>query len=95
VQAAKAVLEFGKKIKDTLPNSQDRSELEEKLINAEKAQSIAEVELVKVLGYKLCQCTFPPQIMLSIGHKEINCSMKEVFECKKCGKHSPFDGPQP
>ncbi len=95
ITAVKGTFSIVKSIKDTLPESEEKEALESKLIQAEKAQGIAEAELAKALGYKLCQCTFPPQIMLSIGHKEINYSMREVFECSKCGKHSPYDGPEP
>lgn len=93
--AALTYLKISREIKDSFPDSDEKEQLEEQLIAAESAKETAEAQLAQALGYKLCQCTFPPQIMLSIGYKEINYSMREVFECPKCDKHDPYDGPIP
>jgi ssDNA-binding Zn-finger/Zn-ribbon topoisomerase 1 len=47
-----------------LPSGNARKELEKKLADAEAALSRSDVKLAKELGMKLCDCTFPPQIML-------------------------------
>ncbi|GEM77006.1 hypothetical protein [Vibrio sagamiensis] len=45
---------------------------------------MAEAQIAQALGYQLCKCTFPPQIMLSVGYRDF----EEAFECKLCGKSS-------
>jgi hypothetical protein len=30
---------------------------------------IAEAEIAKALGYQLCKCSFPPAMMLTVGHR--------------------------
>ena len=93
--ATKSVFELFEKIKNLIPDSKEKENLEIKLADAQKAQELAEAELAKALGYKLCQCKFPPPIMLSIGYKPIDYDMREVFKCLVCGKHDPYDGPHP
>ena len=60
-----------------IPDGEDKSNIEAKLIQTEKESAIAEAATAKELGYELCKCTFPPQIMLFI--KELN-----VSRCPKC-----------
>ncbi|HHX8438270.1 TPA: hypothetical protein ACVO1K_004429 [Vibrio diabolicus] len=73
-----------KKTKDALPESQDKEAIEKSLEEAAKATKLAEAQIAQALGYKLCQCTFPPQIMLSVGY----IKYEEIFKCKLCGKSS-------
>ena len=73
---------------DLMPVSTERNSAEEKLDEAAENLAFAEAELAKALGYKLCQCTFPPQIMLSKGRHERG---DEVFRCNKCGKQEPSE----
>ncbi|MGL0870773.1 hypothetical protein [Vibrio vulnificus] len=73
-----------KKTKDALPESGDKEAIERSLEEAAKATKLAEAQIAQALGYKLCQCTFPPQIMLSAGYIEY----QEVFKCRLCGKSS-------
>jgi hypothetical protein len=47
-----------------LPKGPEREKAEEKIIQAEEALNRSEANLAKGLGYHLCKCTFPPQIML-------------------------------
>jgi len=47
-----------------LPKGKDRDKAEINVEQAEKAIKSSEAALAKALGYHLCQCTFPPQIML-------------------------------
>ncbi|WP_394166915.1 hypothetical protein [Neptunomonas phycophila] len=74
---AKAAIDIGKEAKGLLPDGEDKSNIEAKLIQTEKELAIAEAATAKELGYELCKCTFPPQIMLFI--KELN-----VSRCPKC-----------
>lgn len=73
-----------KQTKDVLPESKEKQVIEQSLEEATKATKLAEAQIAQALGYKLCQCTFPPQIMLSVGYKDF----EEVFECKLCRKSS-------
>ena len=47
---------------------------------ADTAFKLAESEIAQNLGYQLCRCTWPPQIMLSIEQEEHG----EKFQCPKC-----------
>jgi hypothetical protein len=47
-----------------LPKGQRREEAERTIAAAEEMLRRSDVELAKSLGMKLCDCTFPPQIML-------------------------------
>ena len=47
-----------------LPKSDKREQAEKQLMVAEEALKRSDVALAQKLGYRLCQCTFPPQIML-------------------------------
>lgn len=88
-----------KQTKDLLPEGTDKTAIEKSLIEADKATKLAESQIAMALGYKLCQCTFPPQIMLSKGYRKID----EEFVCPNCNKSSivppqpdlQFDSPWP
>jgi hypothetical protein len=47
-----------------LPTSAKRTEMEQKIAAAENALKRADAALAQKLGFQLCQCTYPPQIML-------------------------------
>ncbi|KAA0226938.1 hypothetical protein EDS67_18665 [candidate division KSB1 bacterium] len=76
---SKAISIF-KKAKDLLPDSPDKEAVDKGFAEAEQAFRLAEAKAAKELGYQLCRCTWPPQIMLSIGHEEYG----EKFQCPKC-----------
>ena len=88
-----------KQTKDLLPESQDKEAIGKSLEEADKAVKMAEAQIAQALGYHLCKCTFPPQIMLSKGYKEVNYSQQEEFVCPLCNKSSipppPPDQPPP
>jgi hypothetical protein len=62
--AAKAGVEALKSAWSLLPRGADKDALASKIEEAEQAIERADAKLAKELGYKLCRCTFPPQIML-------------------------------
>jgi len=66
--------------KNLLPNSPEKEAVEKSFDEAESAMKMAEVKVAKELGYQICKCTWPPQIMLSIGYEEYG----EKFQCPKC-----------
>lgn len=77
-------LGLAKKTKDLLPDSAEKQAIDKSLEEAVKASQLAEAQIAQALGYKLCQCTFPPQVMLSAGYKE----HIEEFKCSRCNKSS-------
>jgi len=78
-------LGLGKDVKDALPSSEKKQAMDRGLEQAERQLLLAEAQIAQALGYHFCQCTFPPQIMLSKGYH----SYQEVFACPKCGKKWP------
>jgi len=78
--AGKSAIELIKSAAGLLPSRQ-RDDALEKASQAEGALVAAEARLAKEFGYKLCRCTFPPQIMLESDEEAV---------CSKCGKHEPL-----
>lgn len=76
-----------KDVKDALPaDKQQAATLV--LETSERQIAIAEAEIAQALGYQLCQCTFPPQIMLAVGTRVMEyhaAKNQKVFECARCG----------
>ncbi|MEH6544576.1 MAG: hypothetical protein V7721_11620 [Porticoccaceae bacterium] len=77
-----------KQTNDLLPDSKNKEAIEKSLEEADKAAKLAEAQIAHALGYELCKCTFPPQIMLSNGYKEVDYSQQEEFICPLCKKSS-------
>ena len=77
----KGALGLAKDVKDLLPAGKQKQLIESKLEAAEKESGLAEAQLAQSLGYHLCRCMFPPQIMLSI---ELNYPTHETFACPHC-----------
>ena len=90
LQLGKEAVGFLKQVKDLLPTDSRRQEAERILEEAERSLEMAEAQVAKELGYRLCKCSWPPQIMLSKGFKEYN----EVFECSACGGTFPPATPE-
>jgi hypothetical protein len=64
VGLAKNSVELMKSAASLLPRGEKRAEIEGKITVAEEALKRSDVKLARDLGLKLCDCTFPPQIML-------------------------------
>ena len=62
--AATAALPLLKAAKDALPKGRQRDEVEAKLREAESYMKRADAKLAKELGLRLCDCEFPPNVML-------------------------------
>jgi hypothetical protein len=60
----KDVLELFKSTYALLPKGSARDEIERKISAAEEIMRRSDAKLAKELGYNLCQCRFPPEIML-------------------------------
>lgn len=61
---AKTAFEALKTGVSLLPSGKERDQAERALERAEEALKLSDYKLAKELGYRLCTCTFPPQIML-------------------------------
>lgn len=88
VKAGKDLLDIFKSVREMLPKNDPAvaKKVEAGIEKAEKELAATEAQLAKALGYKLCQCTFPPQIMLQ--NKELG---KKI--CPKCRDQWPPDKP--
>ncbi|MGD1038739.1 MAG: hypothetical protein ABR878_16540 [Roseiarcus sp.] len=64
VDAAKATISLLTAAKDALPHGKQREEVEERLHEAEGSMKRADAKLAKELGLRLCDCEFPPNVML-------------------------------
>lgn len=82
ITGLKTVLDIYKGLRAEMPKGVDTKNLDEEIAKAEKALQLKEADLAKSLGYQLCRCTFPPQIMLWKEDRQ-----KSV--CEKCGKVHP------
>lgn len=70
-----------------MPKGEDRTKVEAEIERAEHALKMSEARAAQSLGYKLCQCTLPPQIMLSKGYHDVH--NVELFVCPQCDKQHP------
>jgi len=64
IHFGKEALDLLKAAGSLLPKSAKRAEMEQKITAAEDALKRADAALAQKLGFQLCQCTYPPQIML-------------------------------
>lgn len=78
IAAFKGAMDLLKAASSMLPKGQKKDEVDAKIIAAQEALKRADAELARNLGYKLCQCTFPPQIMLWQ-------QAQSAHVCGKCG----------
>lgn len=85
VTLVREVIQLLGQVKNLLPSDPKRQEAERRLEEAERSLRLAEAKVATELGYQLCKCTWPPQIMISKGFNEYD----EIFECPKCPQRFP------
>lgn len=85
----KMAIGIAKDAKDLLPEGEKKQTLVNSLSTAERHTQIAEAQMAGAMGYQLCRCTFPPQIMLRVGYKTQDYAVQEHFRCPKCGNEWP------
>jgi hypothetical protein len=69
-----------------LPKGQKSDEATQQIEKAEQALKKSEAEFAKGLGFRLCRCTWPPQIMLWDKDRRKNV-------CPACGDlYPPIQG---
>ena len=64
IRVSKDALDILKVAVGLLPKSVQRSEVELKIAAAQELLARNDAKLAKELGFHLCKCTYPPQIML-------------------------------
>ena len=62
--AAKTALDILRGVQAELPKGEKADKAQKQIDQAADAIKKSEAELAKGLGFRLCRCTFPPQIML-------------------------------
>lgn len=83
LKASKDALDILKGVIGLLPKGTDAGAAQKQLEQADQALKASEAQLAKALGYPLCKCTFPPQIMLLKTEAQ-------VMQCPRCGnEHDP------
>jgi len=63
-----------KTLKDLIPSNKEKTDIEEKLKEAEKNLKIAEAEIAKGFDYKICRRHFPPGILLDLDEFKLKCN---------------------
>jgi hypothetical protein len=95
IHFGKETLDLLKAAGNLLPKSAKRAEVEQKITAAEIALKRADAALAQKLGFQLCQCTYPPQIML--WHEREKVTKCPNAECGRTIKDfsEPFNRPLP
>lgn len=75
IKYVKDAFDVAKNIKELLPDSAEKRSAIEALEQAEKNFKIAEAHAAKELGYPICKCTWPPQIMLQKKMYHFKCDL--------------------
>jgi len=72
---------------DILPSAK-KGQVSQSLEELSTKLQLAELQIAKGLGYELCKCTWPPQIMVFTGKAKYG----DKFRCPVCGQEiSPDD----
>jgi len=84
INAGRSAISLFKEVKELLPDGKQKTEAINKIEEAERALQIAEAKAAKEMGYQLCKCTFPPQIMLFD-------KAQNIYKCQNpaCGYEEP------
>lgn len=83
VNGLRAALDLFKGIRDELKKkTAPQKGIDEQIARAETALKAGEAQLAKALGYRLCQCVFPPEIMLRDKNRGQSV-------CPRCGDAYP------
>ena len=87
-----------KQLKDSLPNGPEKEAVAQALQRAQEEFKRAEAQAAQALGYPLCQCTWPPQIMRKVDQSRHSPG---YWRCPQCDHvenvqpHSSHPLPQP
>lgn len=82
---ASSALGIIRQAREALPDSAEKIRAGNEINAAERQLALAESQIADSLGYVLCQCTFPPQIMLYV-------KARGACVCPLCDAASSFRG---
>jgi len=68
-----------------IPDENEKERVSGELQKAQQDLKLGEAQMAHGMGYKICKCTFPPQICLSIGRP----NGFEQSQCPKCSLLHP------
>ncbi|MDT3779049.1 hypothetical protein PJI16_15895 [Nitrospira sp. MA-1] len=77
---------------DHLPPGEQRKTIQKKIEGAERMIQVGHAAMGQSLGFQLCHCTWPPQVMISSHYS--NETKVERFTCPNCGKTLSLHGRQ-
>jgi hypothetical protein len=83
IECSRAAVSELKQIRNLMPASKDRDNIDERIKRAEDLLSRADAELAQKLGFYLCKCAFPPKIMLWV-------ESRSAHVCQSCGHQQPI-----
>ena len=73
---------------DQLPAGEPQKAIQQKV--EERLIQLGHAEMGQSLGFQLCHCTWPPQVMASTGYTQE--TQVEQFTCPNCGKSLSLSG---
>ncbi|MDH5429807.1 MAG: hypothetical protein OEY57_16720 [Nitrospirota bacterium] len=75
---------------DQLPAGEPQKAIQKKVEEAERLIQVGHASVGQSLGFQLCHCTWPPQVMASSGYS--NETHVEQFTCANCKKSVSLSG---
>jgi len=75
---------------DQLPAGEPQKVIQQKIEEAERLIQVGHATVGESLGFQLCHCTWPPQVMASSEYSEE--TQVEQFTCANCGKSLSLSG---
>ena len=75
---------------DQLPAGESQKAIQQKVEEAERLIQVGHAGVGQSLGFQLCHCTWPPQVMASSGYSKE--TQVEQFTCPNCGKSLSLSG---
>ena len=75
---------------DQLPAGEPQKAIQQKVEEAERLIQVGHAAVRQSLGFQMCHCTWPPQMMASTGYTQE--TQVEKFTCPNCGKSVSLSG---
>ena len=75
---------------DQLPAGEPQKAIQQKVEEAERLIQVGHAAVGQSLGFQMCHCTWPPQMMASTGYTQE--TQVEQFTCPNCGKSVSLSG---
>ena len=87
MEGIRSALGIWKDIRGAVPEGERREEVTRALERSEQQLQIAEAQIAKGLGFTLCECSFPPTPMLTVGWMDGGARhpSRAVHQCPRCG----------